>query len=493
VRNLLAEGPVTALSGAGGGTHPAARDAVVPLVAALTGVIAFTLGPLYVLPVLALAAWYAVVRIAAVPAAVLPWVAAFALLGDKMVLSTGVGGGSGLLRLGPILTVVLLAAMLVADANTRRAAADVVRWGAPAALVVALGTALPLVGVLIDYPVRTATAIAVPLATGAFLVFGVLVARSGVDPDRVGYLMLVVVTTIAAVTGLLLFLFNRGITLPLAAALDQWGIATSEAYGALWLRGRVSGVYTNPNVLATLGGLALVFAAFARLQPRQRIALIVPSLAILFVTQSRGVLVGVVAAVLVGVVSRERRRETLRWQVIVMWVLIVVLAIAAVVGVAVVFPQYLEALTGRIVSAARILTEGAEADRNFAGRVAFWGSAWDLLQQRALGTFGPPELLLGTAVDNDYLRFALQGGFLYAGAWVLYLGWLMGTGLRRGANRFIGAGAVFLALTALTQTSSTYVMIVGMFSLFVGVHIEQIRAGALDVQARYAQRTTGEG
>ncbi|MBE0417450.1 MAG: O-antigen ligase family protein [Coriobacteriia bacterium] len=468
------------------------RDVLVPAAAALLGIVVIGLGPLYALPVLALVAWYAVVRVAAAPAAVVPWAVAFSLLGDKMVLSTGVGGGVGLLRLGPLLTIALAGAMLLVDSGARRAVADVVRWGSPAALFVAIGAVLPVVGSLIDYPFRTVTAAIVPLSTGAFFFFGVLVARTGADLDRIRYLVLVLVTSIAAVAGLLLFLNNRGITLPFAVALDQWEIATAEAYGTTWLRGRVGGLYTSPNVLGTLGGLALVCAAFGRVLTRQRIALVVPALAILFVTQSRGVMVGTFLAIAVGWLSRERSRRRVRWQSVLTWALIAVLAAGAVVGAAAVFPQYIAALSERINSAARILTEGVQADRNFAGRVAFWGSAWELLQQRVLGTFGPPEMMLGSAVDNDYLRFALQGGFLYAGAWVFYLAWLMRTGLRDGADRFVGAGAVFLAFIALTQIPSTYVMIVGIFSLFVGMHIEQIRVRAIGAGTTHTPEKAGD-
>lgn len=454
------------------------HDTLVLLFAALIGVAVIGIGPLSALPLLSVVAWYAITRVAATPATVLPWVAAFSLLGDKMVFATGVGGGVGLLRLGPLLTVTLAVAMLLVNENTRRAAADLVRWGSPAVLFVAVGATLPLVGVLVDYPFRTATAAIVPLATGSFLLFGMIVARTGIDPDRIRHCILVWVTSIAAIAGLLLFLYNRGITLPLASILDRWGASTAELYGATWLIGRTGGLYTNPNILGTLGGLTLVYAAFGRVNPRQRIALAVPGLTILFVTQSRGVMLATLMAVILGWLASERRTVRIPWQSVLTWALLVVIAGGALMGAAAVFPQYLAALTERVSSAVRILTEGVEADRNFAGRIAFWGSAWELLQQRVFGTFGPPELMLGTAVDNDYMRFALQGGFLYAGAWVFYLVWLIRTGLRGGADRFIGAGGVFLAFTALTQIPSTHVMIVGMFSLFVGMHIEQIRVRA---------------
>jgi hypothetical protein len=467
-------------------------DTLVLLFAVLLGVIVVGAGPLYALPLLSVVAWYAVTRVAAAPAAVLPWVAAFSLLGDKMVLSTGVGGGVGLLRLGPLLTVTLAMAMLLVDEDTRRAASDLVRWGSPAVLFVAVGATLPFVGILIDYPFRTATAALVPLATGSFLLFGVIVARAGIDSDRVRYLILVWVTSIAAVAGLLLFLNNRGMTLPLAAALNRWGAATAEAYGTTWLIGRVGGLYTSPNVLGTLGGLTIVYAAFGKVNPRQRVTLVVPALTILFVTQSRGVMLATLMAVVVGWLARERRTQPMPWQSVLTWALLVVVAGGALVGAATVFPQYVDAFTGRITSAARILTQGVEADRNFAGRVVFWTAAWELLQQRVFGTFGPPELTLGSAVDNDYLRFALQGGMLYAGSWILYLAWLIKTGLHNGADRFIGAAAVFLAFSALTQTPSTYVMIVGIFSLFVGMHVEHIRVRAIGADTTYAPRKAGD-
>jgi len=465
---------------------------LVPLVAGLVGVTALIFGPLWVLPVLALAAWYLVERIAHSPTFIVVWIAVFSLLGDKMILSTGVGDGQGLLRLGPLTSIALVGAMLVSDENARRATVDTLRWGSPAVLLVAIGTALPVFGVMLDYPLRTVTAAIVPLATGASLVLGVLSARSGLHRDRVRYLMLLSVTTIAAAVGLVLFLFNRGVVLPGATAIDQWGIATAQAYGSTWLRGRVGGLYTSPNIFGTLGGLALVFVASSSLTPWRRAALVVPALAILFVTQSRGVILATVIAITVGAVFRERRRATIRPQAVITSALVAALVIVALTAAAAVFPQYVGALNERIVSAARILTEGIQADRNFAGRISFWQSAWQLLKERPLGTFGPPELTLGTAVDNDYLRFALQGGFLYSGAWILYLVWLITTGLRNDADRFVGIGAVFLAVTGLTQTSSSFVMVIGMFSLFVGMHIEGIRLRSIDSSAHSIQQEAGE-
>ncbi|HET6498801.1 MAG TPA: O-antigen ligase family protein [Coriobacteriia bacterium] len=486
---LRGEYPGIASPGSLSGGHAPVAAAAPVAVAALAGAAAWVLDPLWALPLLAVAAWYAVVRVAAAPAALVAWIAAYSLLGDKMVISLGVGGGEGLLRLGPLVSIGLMGALLLADEGARRAAVDVVRWGAPAALFVAFGTALPLIGALTDYPLRTVSAAIIPLATGASLVFGVLVARSGVDRDRVRYVALTSITVVAALAGLVLFLHYRGITLPLAITLHEWGLATAEAYGGIWLIGRVGGLYTNPNILATLGGLALVFAAFGRVTLAQRVALVMPALAIMLVTQSRGALVGALVAVCVGAAFGRRRSSLVRWQTIITWMLVVAVAVVAVAGAAVAFPHTAAALADRIASAVRVITEGVHADPNLAGRVVFWSAAWDLLQHRVLGTFGPPELLLGTAIDNDYLRFALQGGFLYAGAWILYLAWLMSTGLRGGADRFVGAGAVFLALTAITQTPSAYVMVIGMFSLFVGMHVERLRVEAL----RDGARATREG
>lgn len=463
------------------------------LIAVLTGIAAVALGPLYLLPVFAVVFWYAITRVAVHPAAILPWIAVYSLLGDKMIVSTGVGGGQGLLRFGPLLSVVVLAAMLLADAATRQAAVDTLRWGSPAVLFVAFGSVLPFLGIMSDAPARTITAAIGVLAMGASLVFGVLVARSGADRDRVRYVMLLVVASVAAVAGVLLFLFNRGITLPLAKEINQWGIATAEAYGNTWLLGRTGGLYTSPNIFGTVGGLTLIFAAFGRLTRGQRVSLVVPALAVLFVTQSRSAILAVAVAIAMGALFKERRSEIVQWQTVVTWVLVMVLVVATLAGVSAMFPRYLEILTGRITSAAHILTEGPAADRNFAGRVVFWKSAWQLLQERPLGTWGPPELVLGSAVDNDYLRFALQGGILYAGVWILYLVWLMTTGFTHHADRFIGAGGVYLALTALTQTTSTHVIVIGMFTLFVGMHIEGIRVRGSTSQTPHSPQETGEG
>jgi hypothetical protein len=457
----------------------------------LVGIAALTLGPLYLLPLIALVAWYAIMRIAAKPSMVLVWIALYSLLGDKMIVSTGIGEGQGLLRFGPLLSVVLLAAMLLVDNHTRMAARDVVNWGTPAVLFAAAGAVLPVLGVMSGSPVRTITAAIPPLAMGASLVFGVLIARSEIDPDRGRYLVLLTVSWAAAAVAALLFLFNRGIVLPLAREFNQWGVATAQAHGNTWLIGRTSGVYTSPNVLAILGGLTLLFAVFGRLVFRQRVALAIPAFAILFVTQSRTVIFATGVAIVIGAIFGKRRPGLTRWRTMLGWALVVMLVAAALIGASAVFPQYVESLTGRITAAVRIFSEGPQADRNFAGRVAFWKSAWTLFQQRPLGTLGPPELALGTAVDNDYLRFIVQGGILYAGMWIFYVTWLVTTGLAHGDDRFIGAGGIFLALTALALTPSTYVMVIGVFSLFVGMHIEHIRRHNLEPCTRHHSQETG--
>lgn len=460
-------------------------------VALLAASAAITVGPLYALPLVVLVFWYAIARVTTDPTVLLIWIALYSLLGDKMIVSTGVGGGQGLLRLAPIINLALLAALFLVDGHTRSAINDVVYWGAPAALFVTVGAALPLLGPLSGSPLRTVTGAIPLLAMGASLVFGVLVARSDIDHDRARYLVLLSVSWVAAGAGVLLFLFNRGITLPLAREIHLWGLATAESYGNTWLIGRTSGLYTSPNVLGTLGGLTVLYAVFGRLASRQRAALAVPALAILFVTQSRMVILATGASIALGVLFGERRAGMVRWQAIVSWVLVAVVLGAAVIGVSTVFPQYIQSLTTRISAIAHVFSEGATADRNLAGRVGFWQSAWALFQQHPLGTFGPPELALGTAVDNDYLRFALQGGVLYAGVWILYLAWLTTTGLARHGDKFIGAGGVFLTFTALTQISSTYTMVIGVFSLFVGMHIERIRQHRLSAGTRQPSQQTG--
>jgi hypothetical protein len=364
------------------------------------------------------------------------------------------------------------AAAFIANAKTQPALGHAVRFGAPAALFLGLGVALPLIGLLAGYPARTLLATLPPLLIGAALTFGVLLARDGDRDAHLQRLMLAVAWGGAAF-GLLQFLYINGVGVPLGEQITAWDRSITATYDILLLRGRTIGPYLNPNVFAAVGGFTLLYALFGRGAWRGRLAVALPGAIMVVLGQSRGVALAIAIALVVHLATSSGRKP--RGSTIAAVSAAFVVVAGALALIARWFPAFWTTTIVRFTSGFEALAGGgAAADANVAGRLTFWRGAWELLLERPLGTFGPPEALLGTAADSDFVRLALQGGLLYVGTFVLLLVWLLFTGHRTPSAAATRSIAVYIATLALTQIPTAYTGVSILFGVILGYHVASL-------------------
>jgi hypothetical protein len=242
---------------------------------------------------------------------------------------------------------------------------------------------------------------------------------------------------------------DAGLWAPLAA----WDRSVADALRVVQ-GSRPSGPYVNPNILGTWGALAFVLSATLMRGRLGRTLTMGAALLTVFLSQSRGSLLALVAGAAVlmlmkgeaGVDRTGRVRAT---------VVVVAVTVAAWIGVGL--------AGGNLAGASRFLEgfvsllPGSAPDPAVAGRFDFWSHAVTLNAMYPLGTFGPPEALLGTAVDNDWIRLFLQAsmaGVVAAG--VMLIGGTIFADRSRLCGRALTASSVVVALSALSETPLGY-------------------------------------
>ena len=319
----------------------------------------------------------------------------------------------------------------------------------------AMSAVLPLLGVAIGlYPLRGLAAIRVPLIAVSALLIGAEVRRKESNTLAAWGLPLVIAAVLQGAYALFQQLL-AGHLLPLGPwdALFRWDISTQLAYGRGLVVGRSAGLYTNANILGTWAGIALLVGIFVMARNR-RYLIVGASLAALVLSQSRGATLALVVSLAFLLILEIRRKRAPQLRVLATY--------GAIVG-AVFVGWFLLAAAGaptsnlpsRLMEGIGILLGGH--DPNIAGRVQFWGAGLALLRVHPWGTFGPPEVLLGSAVDSEWVRTLLQGGPLY----VIMLGIaLVGGALLPGVDsterRIVRLLSVLLAIAAITQIPMQY-------------------------------------
>jgi hypothetical protein len=154
---------------------------------------------------------------------------------------------------------------------------------------------------------------------------------------------------------------------------------------------------------------------------------------------------------------------------------VVTFSLAGLVGAAVVLtigPS--QELLSRFGSLLNVVTKGPTADPNLAGRLDYWSAVLNLNLTYPLGTLGPPETILGTAVDSSWFRAFAQGSVPY----VAVLATLLVAPLAVRNSRF-GRGivllAVLVAVAGLTQTPLDYPVIC-LFWVLLGAGLQSSMA-----------------
>ena len=291
-----------------------------------------------------------------------------------------------------------------------------------------LSVFLPLFGVVVmHYPVRSLLAIVQPLGPVSCVCLGFRLAGHGSAASRTFRSFLFWAILCESVYAVAVCLQkNRVLNVPVLQSLSEWDALSQLTYGNSYeLNGRAIGTFINPNVLGFWAALAF-WASLVFLRGWRRLLAISGTLIVLAISQSRGSLFAWAASCAVAVGSSAlrpiladyqgrpspARRTQLGSGAVIGFVLVVVL-VGATVRLA--FADVLVSSGGldRLGSGLDVLSEGGEADANFSGRELAWDRALDLYHDYPFGTLGPPEFILDSFIDNDYVRVLLQGGPLY--------------------------------------------------------------------------------
>jgi hypothetical protein len=388
-----------------------------------------------------------------------------AVFGDRAVVGVSTGGRGAL-------GLVAVAAPLVAAATIMRLgsrqtlgflARPAFVWAiAPFLLLSAL---LPVFGVMVyGFEARTLLAVTAMTSALSFMVIGAALSMSG-SRAWSRWLFLAIVLQLLYAGGQAIYLAH-GPGWQLFTPFHQWDLSLQGLYGEL-IQARGTGLYFNPNELGLWAATAVILA-WTMSTPRFRGLGITLAAVTLLLSQSRGALVALLFALAVGgawavVLGRGGRSNAVRT--------LVTFGAAALVGAAVVLTiGPAQELLSRLGSLVNVVTKGPTADPNLAGRLDYWAAVLNLNLSYPFGTLGPPETILGTAVDSSWFRAFAQGSVPYVAA----LASLLVAPLAVRNSRF-GRGlvlvAVLVAVAGLTQTPLDYPVIY-LFWVLLGAGLQ---------------------
>lgn len=395
------------------------------------------------------------------------WLGVTASVAGAQFVLTARTGGAGVLPLFGVATA-YVALMAVRRAHMERSVARVLVAGAlPVFLWILLSMALLVMGVAVGYPVRTLAGVVAPLGILAFVVIGIVAAQS--ECDVVGVLSdaLVVFSWPIAVLSAIQFASGAGKPVPATEWLVTGLQNRAQDLGSVVVYGRAAGLYLNPNTLSMFGGLCLMVAASGYgLRPLKRVSLALPAAAILLAGQSRAAILAAGAALVVQLVV-EVAPGRLGGGVIAKAAVPIALSVAAVwTVVAQYLPPVSDSIGARFGRIAGVVSTGATADTSVSGRLGFWNLAIAQFVQHPFGSLGPPQLLVASGLDSEYIASLLQGGVIYLASGLWVLGRLLMLSLR--GNRFMSPGMItFYALAGVSQ-SVTPMAASGVFWLLAG-------------------------
>jgi hypothetical protein len=395
----------------------------------------------------------------------IPFVLACAVIADRAQLSVSTGGRGAL----PLLAFVApLVAILTALRYGRARSLGFLSH--PIFLLgvlpyLALTLILPMLGIIFyGYPERTLLNV-----TGATTALSFLVVGAALSTGNAGawtrWLVAAIVIQFAYALGQAIYQAH-GPGWELFAPFHAWDLSLQGLNGVL-VQARSSGLYFNPNELGLWAGIALVLG-WAILPGRWRYVAVTIALLTLLLSQSRGITVALAAALSAGAVitvveGRISLTRAMRTLAIGGGVLLVAAAVALVIGIP-------DAAIQRFASLLAVFTQGPQADANLAGRLDYWSAVTTLNATYPWGTLGPPELLLGTAIDSSWFQTFAQGSVPYAAA----LGLLLLSAFAIGEYRYRDAlrvMAVLIAVAGITQTPFSYPSIF-LFWVFVGAGLQ---------------------
>jgi hypothetical protein len=393
-----------------------------------------------------------------------------AVFSERAVVTVSTGG-AGALGLVPI-AALLAAAAVVLRYGARQTLGFMAapRFVFAVAPYLALSALLPVLGVMYNrYPERTLWSVTEATAAFSFLVLGAALASS----DNSGWwkwILGAIVLEFLYAAGQAIYL-SQGPGWELFTPFHQWDLSLQALYGPL-VQARGTGLYFNPNELGLWAGVAVILA-WTMLPPRVRGIGITLALLTLLLSESRGAAVALVAVLLVGAllaIAGGRLGPARAFKSTLTFGLAILLAVAAALLIE---PSGM--VFDRFAALIDVVTQGPRADANLAGRLDYWSAVIVLNAVYPFGTWGSPELLLGTAVDSSWFSAFAQGSVPYVAA----LGLVIVAALSVGQFRYrlaLRLVAVLVAVAGLTQTTFAYPAI-AVFWVLLGAGLQSAVAG----------------
>ncbi|MEO8462860.1 MAG: hypothetical protein ABI555_06590 [Chloroflexota bacterium] len=394
----------------------------------------------------------------------IPFVLACAILADRGLVGITTGGRGVL----PLLTIVapLAALVTIARYGIGRSLGFL---GKPAFLLgvlpyLALTALFPVLGVMFNaFPERTLLSLTEATTGLSFLVIGAALSSSR-DGSWSRWLLVAVTVQFLYAAGQAVYL-SRGPGWELFTPFHEWDSSLQDPL--TFVQGRSSGLYFNPNVLGLWAGFAVILS-WRWVTPWLRGTAVALSVLTLLLSQSRGGAVALLAALVVAALLSVTSRGGLSARTLKGFLSFTLAFVVALSITSLVAP---EALRGdRFGALLEVLAVGPQADPNLAGRLDFWAAVTALNSVYPWGTWGSPELLLGTSVDSTWFRLFAQGSILYVVALVSLLG--AAFSVSRSAHRLgLRLVAVLVAVAGLSQTPFGYPVIV-LFWVLLGAGLQ---------------------
>ncbi|TCJ18880.1 hypothetical protein E0L93_05100 [Rubrobacter taiwanensis] len=401
------------------------------------------------------------------PNLILIWVVLCVLLADRLTIDVS-SGGRGIVPILILLTPLLAA--LVGFLSRGMALGFLKHlmfrmfWG-PFLLLTFL---LPLLGVLFTtYPTRTLFASMQAIVVLSFVSLGYWLGRTASNPEILWNRYLPIAIIVQFIYALGQHLSRTGsISSSFWNPFYEWDLSSQLAYGSEVVLGRSTGFYVSANTLGFWGVIA-VCASLYLITSRLRYVSLVAALLTILISQSRGALVAVSVVLIAALIWQFVFVRRFRMQDLILSAFTIVIVTGA--GWLLIQQGFAEqSVVDRFAGGLSVVTQGSTADQNLVGRFKFWSEALRLHSEYLLGTFGPPEYKLGTAIDNDWVRLLVQGGIIYVLTFILMLGAGISLLWREGEGRFIGALSGAIALAGLTQTPLGYTPIL-LYWFILGV------------------------
>jgi hypothetical protein len=322
---------------------------------------------------------------------------------------------------------------------------------------------LCVLGVMLNgYPERTLLSILSATTAVSFLVIGAAISEEeGCSWQR--WLLFAIVLQVTYAVGQMVYL-SKGPGWELFTVFHQWDLSSVGL--STFIQARSSGLYLNPNELGFWAASAAVLS-WQLLRGRVQILGFGLAVVTVLLSQSRGAIIALVAAFVVGgalTIGRGRMSTASVAKAAISAILIVIAAVCVTLLLA---PQ--TNILSRFGALWEVVSQGPAADANLAGRIDYWTAVVGLSARYPWGTLGPVQFLLGSSVDSSWFAAFAQGSVLYLVCLVM----LIATGLSLPSSRqgdTLRLLTVVVAVASISQAPLGYPAIV-IFWLLLGASL----------------------